>query len=257
MLSQLKKPLLIILSIPQAFESEITIYFLFVRKSSKVNPNFSCQILRLLPSTILGVLTLTSYTPINSPLIPFLTSFLFRLGFVDKTSIFVVTGVFYIIGVLYSYFLFKLRFDNKYALFGSIIFACCYSNVRWVAVGTIDIPAIALSIMTIYYLILGVNKNQKYIYLSFILLALAFLAKYSAILILPLMILYPLFKGDFKVIKKYFKTYVIGGLLAVAVNIPFLLYLISILYISDISEIGKYIVLSFCTSGKLSTISIQ
>lgn len=82
--------------------------------------------------------------------------------------------------------------------------------------------------MTIYYLILGVNKNQKYIYLSFILLALAFLAKYSAILILPLMILYPLFKGDFKVIKKYFKTYVIGGLLAVAVNIPFLLYLISI-----------------------------
>lgn len=170
----------------------------------------------------------TSYTPINSPLIPFLTSLLFRLGFIGKTTIFVVTGIFYIIGVLYSYFLFKLRFDNKYALFGSILYACFFSNVSWVAIGTLDVPSVALSIMTIYYLILGVNKNQKYIYLSFILFALAFLTKYSAILILPLMILYPLFKGDFKVIKKYFKSYVVGGLLAVAINIPFVLYLLSI-----------------------------
>ena len=45
-----------------------------------------------------------------SPVICFLTSLLFDLGFVDKISIFIVTGIFAIIGNIGLYLLLKLKF---------------------------------------------------------------------------------------------------------------------------------------------------
>ncbi|MGL6298740.1 MAG: glycosyltransferase family 39 protein [Methanobacteriaceae archaeon] len=58
---------------------------------------------------------ITGYEYISylSPLVPFLTSILFRLGIVSEFSIFFVTGLFFIIGTMGMYFLLRLRFNEN------------------------------------------------------------------------------------------------------------------------------------------------
>nr|WP_269432370.1 glycosyltransferase family 39 protein [Methanobrevibacter arboriphilus] len=92
---------------------------------------------------------------------PFLTSLLFKLGFVSETSIFAVTGIFYILGVLGFFSLLRLRFRNLMAVLGSIIYAGISINMLWVANGTIDIPSISITILSIYFFVLGIEKNQN------------------------------------------------------------------------------------------------
>lgn len=162
------------------------------------------------------------YVNYLSPLIPFLTSLLFRLGFVSETSIFAVTGIFYIFGVLGIYSLLKMRFKNLMAVFGAIVYSGFSINLMWVANGTIDIPSVSLTILSIYFFVLAIEKNQKYFYLAFPLAVLGFFAKYTAGLAIPLMILYLISKPNIIYnIKKYLKNG-IGGLLASVVTfIPF------------------------------------
>ncbi|MBZ9571045.1 glycosyltransferase family 39 protein [Methanobrevibacter sp. TMH8] len=163
------------------------------------------------------------YVNYLSPLIPFLTSLLFRLGFVNETSIFTVTGIFYILGVLGVYSLLKIRFKNLMAVFGAIIYAGFSINLMWVANGTIDVPSVSLTILSIYFFVLGVEKNQKYFYLAFPLAVLGFFAKYTAGLAIPLMILYLISKPNISYnIKKYSKNGIIGILAGVIMAIPFL-----------------------------------
>jgi len=171
------------------------------------------------------------YVSYLSPLIPFLTSLLFRLGMVSETSIFIVTGIFYILGVLGFYSLLKMRFRNILAVFGAIIYMGFSINLIWVANGTIDIPSVSLTILSLYFFVLGVERNQKYFYLAFPIAVLGFFAKYTAGLAIPLMILYLLSKPNILYnIKKYLKNG-IGGLVAgVIIAIPFL----ANFYINDI-----------------------
>jgi len=163
------------------------------------------------------------YVSYLSPLIPFLTSLLFRIGIVSETSIFIVTGIFYIFGVLGFYSLLKIRFRNLMALLGAIIYAGLSINLLWVANGTIDIPSISLTILSVYFFVLGVEKNQGYFYLAFPIAVLGFFAKYTAGLAIPFMILYLFFKPNIVYnIKKYIKN-VIGGVIAGVITvIPFL-----------------------------------
>jgi 4-amino-4-deoxy-L-arabinose transferase-like glycosyltransferase len=163
------------------------------------------------------------YVSYLSPLIPFLTSLLFRLGMVSEVSIFIVTGIFYIFGVLGFYSLLKMRFNNLMSLLGAIIYAGLSVNLLWVANGTLDIPSVSLTILSLYFFILGVEKNQGYFYLAFPLAILGFFAKYTAGLAIPLMILYLLSKPNIiHNIKKYIKNG-IGGLIAAGLTaIPFL-----------------------------------
>lgn len=165
------------------------------------------------------------YVNYLSPLVPFLTSLLFRIGFINESSIFIVTGIFYPIGILGLYFLLKLRFNNLISIFGSFLYGSLSINLLWAANGSIDIPSVSLSIWAIYFSVLAVDKNQKYFYLAFPIAILAFFAKYTAGLVIPLMIFYLVSKPNITYnIKKYFKNF-IGGLIAGLVTaIPFFAY---------------------------------
>lgn len=171
--------------------------------------------------------TIEGYEYVNylSPLIPFLTSILFRLGFVSETSIFTVTGIFYILGVIGTYLLLKLRFNNIISVFGSLLYGSLSINLLWAANGTIDIPSVSLSIWALYFMILGIEKNQKYFYLGFPIAVLAFFAKYTGGLILAIMILYLLIKPNIiNNIKKYIKNIFLGMMVGLLIAIPFLSY---------------------------------
>jgi 4-amino-4-deoxy-L-arabinose transferase-like glycosyltransferase len=165
------------------------------------------------------------YVNYLSPLVPFLTSLLFRLGFINESSIFIVTGIFYPLGILGVYLLLKLRFNNVMSAFGSFLYGGFSINLLWVANGTIDIPSVSLTIWAIYLMVLAIDKNQKYFYLAFPVAILAFFAKYTGGLVIPIMIFYLVSKPNIvQNIKKYYKNF-IGGLIAGLITaIPFFTY---------------------------------
>ena len=163
-----------------------------------------------------------------SPLVPYLTSILFRFGFVSEISIFIVTGAFYLLSIIGIYYLLKLRFNKNISCIGALLYGSLTINLIWAANGTLDIPSISLSIWSIYCFILAMEKNQKYFYLAFPLAILSFLAKYTGALIFAVFILYFLSKRDiFGNIKRYLK-HLIGGIVAgFVVLIPFFNYYIT------------------------------
>ena len=167
------------------------------------------------------------YADFYSPLIPFLTSLLFRLGFVSETSLFSVTGVFYPIAAIGIYYILNLRFNRFYSMLGAILYGSMSINLMWTANGTLDIPSVALSIWAMYFFIQGLKSNQKFLYLAFPLAVLSIFAKYTGALILLVMLIYLLSKRDIAGnIRKYFKN-IVGGLITSFIFIiPFLAYYI-------------------------------
>ncbi len=161
-----------------------------------------------------------------SPLIPFLTSILFRFGFVSSLSIFFITGVFYFLGGVFFYKLLKLRFNNLYSILGAVLYGGCTVNLIWQGTAIVDIPSVSLSIIAIYSMIMAVDKNQKYFYLAFPAVVLAFLSKYTAGLILPIMMLYYILRVfSWKKFKIYRKNTFIGVILGILIFIPYIIYL--------------------------------
>ena len=168
------------------------------------------------------------YVSTLSPLVPFLTSILFRLGFVSEFSLFFVTMLFYIFAVIGMYFLLRLRFNNILSIFGAILYASFTVNLMWAGNGSIDIPCICLSIWALYYFIKGINQNQKYLYLALPLGVLSFFAKYIGAIIFAIFILYFLSKRDIlSNFKIYGKNLVGSFFLACLLTVPFFNFYIS------------------------------
>jgi hypothetical protein len=139
----------------------------------------------------------TSSTMYLSPVICFLTSLIFRLGVIDQTVIFAITGIFFPIASIGLYLLCRLHLNKLISLFGTFLFISFSLNILWTANGSLDIPAIAISIWVMYFLILATDKNPKYFTIAFPLFIIGFFTRYTVGFILPLMILYILFKIDF------------------------------------------------------------
>ena len=130
-----------------------------------------------------------------SPVICFLSSILIRFGLGGELSIYIVTGIFAVFGNIGLYCLLKTRFDSLLSLTGAVLFSSFSLNVLWLANGTLDIPAVALSIWAIVFTIVAL-KNSRYFYPAILIWVLAVFTRYTAILILAFMILYYLFERD-------------------------------------------------------------
>lgn len=131
-----------------------------------------------------------------SPVICFLTGILFRFG-LGKEAIFIVTGLFSILANLSIYILLKYRFNRMFSLFGAVLFGSFNLILTYWADGTLDVPVISISIWVIIFLILAVYEHPKYYLLCFPLAVLSIFTRYSALFILPLVLLYFLSKNDF------------------------------------------------------------
>ena len=131
----------------------------------------------------------TGYSDLTRPpVLSFLTSILFRLGYTSPTAIFIVDGLLFIFGVIGLFLLLKLQFNDTLSFLGSLVYATFPIIISFVGVGLSDIPSVSFAIWTIYFTILAVKKNSKFFYLSFPLMMLTFLTRYpSALLIFPVM----------------------------------------------------------------------
>ena len=154
----------------------------------------------LLNSLNFAGIDLGSHSPLYlSPVICFCTSLLFRLGYVDITAIYIVTGVFAIFGMVGFYLLLRYRFNKLLSLTGAILLFSLSLNLLWLANGTLDIPAVGLTVWTSLFFILAVDKNHRYYWLFLLFFILSFFTRFTTILILPALLVY--FMGKYDVFK--------------------------------------------------------
>lgn len=151
-----------------------------------------------------------------SPVVCYLTSIIFDLGYVDKIAIFIVTGIFAIAGNIGLYLLLRLRFDKLLSFTGTIIYTCLALNLAWLANGSLDIPAVTVTIWTVYFLILAIKRNPKYYIIVFPLLVIGFYTRYTVGLVLPCMILYYAMEKSFKITREDIKYIIFGLIIAIA-----------------------------------------
>ncbi|WP_303738175.1 glycosyltransferase family 39 protein [Methanobrevibacter thaueri] len=131
----------------------------------------------------------------NSPVVCYLTSILFRLGFVDIRSIFIVTGLFGILGILGMYVLLKIRFSPLLSFTGALLYSSFSLTLLYFACGLLDVPAVSMIIWTLIFTFAIDNDNRFYA-LAGISAVLSFFTRYTNAYIIILIALYVLKNHD-------------------------------------------------------------
>lgn len=152
-----------------------------------------------------------------SPVVCYLTSLLFDLGYVDKVAIFIVTGILAIIGNIGLYLLLRLKFNNLLSLTGTIIYSTLALNLTWLANGSLDIPAASITIWIAYFAIIAIKDNPKYYTAAFPLLVIGFFTRYTVALVVPALALYYLYEKGIKITKNDLKYIAIGLFFAIII----------------------------------------
>lgn len=152
-----------------------------------------------------------------SPVVCYLTSLLFDLGYVDKVAIFIVTGILAIIGNIGLYLLLRLKFNNLLSLTGTIIYSTLALNLTWLANGSLDIPAASITIWIAYFAIIAIKDNPKYYAAVFPLLVIGFFTRYTVALVVPALALYYLYEKGIKITKNDLKYIAIGLFFAIII----------------------------------------
>ena len=161
-----------------------------------------------------------------SPIICFLTSICFMFGFVDKLSIFIITGIFAIIGNIGSYLLFKKYFDETLSLTGTVLYSTFSLCLTWLGNGTLDIPATGLLIWIALFTIIAVNENPKFYEYLIPLFVIGFFTRYTVILTLPAFLLFYVYENGFKIAPEDFKHIKRGIIIGVIMTVIILAILL-------------------------------
>lgn len=177
-----------------------------------------------------------------SPLIPMITSIFFRMGFISDFTIIAVSSSFYVFAALGMYFLMRLRFNEVLSFTGSMILATFPLVIVWVTKGMLDIPGMCLSIWATYFMILSFRKNTKFLYVAFPLIVFGFFARYTVLLMVPVLLIQFLMVDDpIGYIKTNIKDIIIGmgaGALVFAMFVGIYQYLnIGLFFVSQGSDI--------------------
>ncbi|MDI6644115.1 MAG: glycosyltransferase family 39 protein [Methanobacteriaceae archaeon] len=151
------------------------------------------------------------------PLLPILTSIFFRLGYVSQNVVFVLGGIFYVLGVIGLYLLLKERFDAVSSFAGSIFFACLSLMIPWAVSGATDTPALTLCIWAVLFTVRA-RKNPRCYYFAFPLAALAFFTRYTSGFIIILILFYIIINKEYL---KNLKNILRGIGISIIVSIPF------------------------------------
>ena len=150
-----------------------------------------------------------------SPLICFLTSIFFDLGFVDKQAIYIVTGAFAVFGNIGFYLLLKRYFDETLSLTGTVIYSSLSLYLTWLANGTLDIPAVSMTIWIALFTVIAVDENPKFYQYAILFVVLGIFTRYTILLTLPAFALYYVYKKGFKLDSKDLRHIAKGIVIAI------------------------------------------
>ena len=155
-----------------------------------------------------------------SPVICFLTSILFQFGLKDQIAILIISAIFAIFGNIGLYLLFKTKFNEILSFCGVILYSTSAIYLTWFANGSVDIPAVSITIWIVLLEIMAIKTNPKYYQILIPTIAIGFFTRYTIILILPVLALYYLYNKGFKIEKtdlKYLLRGVLFGLITTAI----------------------------------------
>jgi 4-amino-4-deoxy-L-arabinose transferase-like glycosyltransferase len=162
--------------------SVIVYYRLMIQYLPKHGPGFDSYALLSNALTLAG--KSTYYEIGRPPFQPFLLSLFFRMGFVNELVAYLLDAFFYIAGATGLYLLMRQRFPALLSLAGASIFLSLPDMILNLTLGATDIIAISLSIWTIYFLVLGKNRDSRYLIAVFPLFIISFLTRYTAAVML-------------------------------------------------------------------------
>lgn len=127
------------------------------------------------------------YDLIRPPLIPFLTSILFRIVGLSTWPIMLIDGLIFILGSAGLFLFLKVRFDNLTSFLGALLFSTFPLVLTFVCSGLTDTATVCISIWALLFTVLAVKRDSRWFYLSFPILMLAFLTRFtSALIIFPM-----------------------------------------------------------------------
>lgn len=138
----------------------------------------------------------TYYEISRPPVMPFLTSIFFRLGWASPLVLYLIDGLVFIFGAAGLYLLARLRFSSLPSLVVSLIFISIPDVVENVAFGITDVFAISLSIWMIYLTILAVERNPRYYLIVPPLFIVAFLTRFTAAVMIFPILFYLFLRGN-------------------------------------------------------------
>ena len=223
--------------------SSLIIYF-FIKSDSKIGNFFIHDVYIYLNNSL-------NYAGIGGsnknhglpPLIPFITSIFFSLGFVSDKVIVYVSSFYYILTAIGMYLILRLKYRELLSFTGAIILIFMPINLVWVTKGMIDIPGLAMSIFALYFMALGLYKNPKYYYLAFPVLIIGFFTRFTVILTLPPMLMLILFTGNpinyiNQHLGKLIKGFLAGGITFGLFMIIYKIYNIPLFFISQSESIS-------------------
>lgn len=125
-----------------------------------------------------------------SPVITYLTSILFRFGFVSIKSIFLVTGIFGIFGIFGMYTFLKVRFSPLLSFTGAILYSSFSLTLLYYSNGMLDTSAVAIILWVFIFTFAAVNKNYKYYILVAFFFVISIFTRYTCVYISSLIILF-------------------------------------------------------------------
>ncbi|MBQ2635640.1 MAG: glycosyltransferase family 39 protein [Methanobrevibacter sp.] len=158
-------------------------------------------------------ININSTTTISlSPVICFLTSILFYANIKDQLAILIITAIFAIFGNIGLYLLLKTRFNEILSFCGVILYSTFAINLTWFANGSVDIPAVSITIWIVLLAIMAIKANPKFYQILIPAIVIGFFTRYTIILILPVLALYYLYNKGFGIEKDDLK-YILKGFL--------------------------------------------
>ena len=132
-----------------------------------------------------------------SPIISFLTSFLFRMGMVNQVAISLVSSFFAVFGFLGLYLLLRFRFNSILSLTGVVIYGSTSELLYNLSSGLLDVPSVSISILVLLFAIIAIDNDSKYFIITFLLLVIGFFTRYTVGFMLPIVMLYYFMKRNF------------------------------------------------------------
>lgn len=158
--------------------------------------------------------------PSIAPVLPMIISkFFLMAGHTYTNVIFNIDVVFYILGVVSLYLLFRYKFDYNTALLGSMIYATFTLLYSWVSIGGNDIIGVSGTILTVYLMVVANKYDNRLYLLAFPIAAYSFLSRYTAGVMLFSIIFFIFIN---KIGKKELKYLIAGALVGILSIVWFL-----------------------------------
>ncbi len=155
------------------------------------------------------------------PLLSFLVSLFVRAGIDAPWPSFFVDAAITLLGVVGLYLLFRQAMSRPSSVLGAMAFLVLPDIVENLSAGITDLIAVAASIWLVYFVVLAVRKDPKYLTWAVVLVPVGFISRFTAGLMLLVIVFAVVYDGR---LERFLKPAAIGTAYSTVVLVPYFAY---------------------------------